>query len=134
MTSVAVTGSSGTTTVALNGTGVQGHAQLTVDPGALDFGTVPVGSPATRTLKVSNTGNLDVTITKAAPPTLPFVVNTPLPEGQVLTPGDDIEIQVTFAPTTAGDFTNKYLISSDDGGGAHTVAVTESGPRILTLN
>ena len=45
-----------------------GHAQLTITPTSIAFGTVPVGSSTTKALTVANTGNLNVTITKAAPP------------------------------------------------------------------
>ena len=114
----------GDATVAVKGTGVTGHAELSISPAGLSFGAVPVGMSVTQTLTVSNTGNLPVTVTKAAPPALPFVVNTPLPEGQVLNPEDTIEIQVTFAPTVAGTFNGLYVISSDDGNGAHNVPVS----------
>jgi hypothetical protein len=35
-----------------------------------------------------------------------------------------VRIQVTFAPTVAGTYNNLYVISSDDGNGAHNVPVT----------
>jgi hypothetical protein len=121
---ITVTGPDGAGTATLKGSGVTGSAQLTISPASLDFGTVPVGQSVTRTLTVSNSGNLDVTVTKAAPPNLPFVVNTPLPEGQVLGPDDTVQVQVTFSPSAAGTFTNQYVISSNDGHGAHNVPVT----------
>jgi hypothetical protein len=110
----------------LSGEAIVGVAQLSVTPASLSFGSVPVGLSATKTLTVSNTGNLAVTITKAAPPALPYVVNTPLPEGQVLTPGNTIQVQVTFSPSMPGTYNNVYTISSDDGHGAHAVPVTGS--------
>jgi len=58
-----------------------GQPKLTISPAGMNFGTVAVGSSTTQTLTVSNTGNLSLTISKAAPPALPFVGNTPLPEG-----------------------------------------------------
>jgi hypothetical protein len=121
---IGLTGPSGTATATLAGTAVTGVAQLSISPSGVDFGTIPVGASTTRQLVVSNTGNLNVTITKAAPPALPFVVNTPLPEGQVLSPGDEVVIQVVFAPSAAGTFNNLYIISSDDGHGAHNVPIT----------
>ncbi|OLB65855.1 MAG: hypothetical protein AUI10_05060 [Actinobacteria bacterium 13_2_20CM_2_72_6] len=121
---VSVSGPDGTGTATLKGSGVTGSANLVISPASLDFGTVPVGQSATRTLTVSNSGNLDVTVTKAAPPNLPFVVNTPLPEGQVLGPDDTVQVQVTFSPSAAGTYSNQYVISSNDGHGAHSVPVT----------
>ena len=84
---VSVTGPNGTGKVLLKANGVAGHAELVVAPTVLNFGTIPVGLTASETFTISNEGNLNVTITKAAPPTLPFLVDTPLPEGQVLAPG-----------------------------------------------
>jgi hypothetical protein len=115
--------------VPLAGTGVAGRAELAISPAGLHFGAVPVGLSATQTLTVSNIGNLTLTITKAAPPALPFVVNTPLPEGQTLAPGDSVQVKVTFAPTGAGSFDNTYVISSNDGNGAHPVPVTGTGVK-----
>jgi hypothetical protein len=129
--SVKISGPDGTGTAALDGSGVTGTAKLSISPTALDFGSVPVGLSATQTLTIANTGNLDVTITKAAPPALPFVVNTPLPEGLVLGPDDEVQVQVTFAPTVAGSYHNLYVISSDDGNGAHEVDVTGTATEPL---
>jgi hypothetical protein len=122
--SITVTGAQGTATVALTGTGAVGHAELSIAPASLSFGAVPVGRSTTKTLTVANSGNLPVTVTKAAPPALPFVVNTPLPEGLVLNPGDTAEVDVTFAPTVPDSYRNTYVISSDDGSGAHEIPVT----------
>lgn len=121
---VSLTGAHGTATVTLTGNGVTGHAQLTISPGSMPFGTVPVGGSATQTLTVANTGNLDVTITKAAPPALPFVVNTPLPEGSIIGPGNELTVKVTFAPTAIGSYSSAYSITANDGQGAHNISVT----------
>jgi hypothetical protein len=125
--SVSVTGPDGTGTVQLTANAVAGVKQLTITPPSLSFGSVQAGLTSTLTLTVANTGNLNVTITKAAPPTLPFVVHTPLGEGQVLAPQESDQIQVTFAPSTAGTYAGQYVISSDDGAGAHTVPVSGTG-------
>jgi hypothetical protein len=122
--SITVAGPDGSGTVQLTGQGATGTAKLSISPASLDFGSVAVGLSATMTLSVSNPGNLNVTITKAAPPALPFVVNTPLPEGLVLGPGQSVQVQVTFAPTVADTFNDLYVISSDDGNGAHNIPVT----------
>jgi hypothetical protein len=121
---ITVTGPDGAGTATLVANGITGRRELTITPAAMDFGAVDVGSSASEVLTVTNTGNLNVTITKAAPPALPFVVDTPLPEGQVLSPEESLEITVTFAPTVAGKVTGSYLVNSDDGNGQHTVALT----------
>lgn len=120
---ITVTSGQGSATATLTGHGVVGHSELSITPSSLSFGAVPVGQSATKKLTVENTGNLPVTVTKAAPPALPFVVGNPLPEGLVLNPGDSAQVEVTFAPTATGSYNNAYLISSDDGQGAHSIPV-----------
>ncbi|WP_211268854.1 choice-of-anchor D domain-containing protein [Actinoplanes subtropicus] len=120
---VTVTSSTGAVTVPVTGTAVAGAPQLTITPEDVDFGTVPVGTTVTKTFDIADTGNLLLTITKAAPPTAPFGVPTPIAEGQQLSPGDVIHQTVTFTPTTAGTATGTYLITGNDNTGAHTVTV-----------
>jgi Abnormal spindle-like microcephaly-assoc'd, ASPM-SPD-2-Hydin/PQQ-like domain len=122
--SIVITGPDGSGTVTLTGQAVTGYAELSMTPASLGFGSVPVGMTATRTLTVSNTGNLNVTITKAAPPALPYIVSTPLPEGQVLAPDESVQVDVTFAPNATGTFNSLYVITADDGSGPHNVSVS----------
>lgn len=125
--SFTVAGSTGSVTVQLAGTGVTGAAQLVTSPSTLAFGQVPVGQSVTKTFDISNTGNLALTITKAAPPAAPFSVSNPVSEGQVLNPGDVIHQAVTFGPTTVGAVTGTYEITADDGRGPQNVTLTASG-------
>ncbi|HEY1486940.1 MAG TPA: choice-of-anchor D domain-containing protein [Micromonosporaceae bacterium] len=125
-----VAGPDGTGTATLTANGVTGHKQLSITPASIPFGTVPVGASTTKVLTVANTGNLNVTITKAAPPGPPFVVHTPIPEGQVLTPGDSLQVPVTYAPTATGAAKGSYLINADDGNGQRTIALTGTGAKV----
>ncbi|MGW7385845.1 choice-of-anchor D domain-containing protein [Streptomyces sp. NPDC054794] len=124
---LSVTGQNGTATVNLTGTAVVGQARLTVTPTSTDFGQVPVGQSVTRTFDISNTGNIPLTITKAAPPTAPFQVSNPLSEGQVIGPEDVVHQAVTFSPTSAGAATGTYLLTSDDGRGPQNETLTGTG-------
>ncbi|WP_051969321.1 choice-of-anchor D domain-containing protein [Kitasatospora azatica] len=120
-----VTGADGlSVTVPLTGSAVVGAPHLTISPTSVDFGEVPVGGSATRTFDLSNTGNLALTITKAAPPTPPFAVPNPVAEGQQINPGDVIHQAITLAPTATGSASGQYLITGNDGQGAQTVRFT----------
>ncbi|MFH8733531.1 MULTISPECIES: choice-of-anchor D domain-containing protein [unclassified Streptomyces] len=125
--SLSVTSTSGTTTVQLNGTAVTGQAHLTVTPASTDFGSVAVGKSVTKTFDISNTGNIPLTVTKAAPPTAPFQVTNPLSEGQVIGPEDVIHQAVTFSPTAVGAASGVYQLTSDDGRGPQNEALTGMG-------
>ncbi|GIJ46459.1 hypothetical protein Val02_33450 [Virgisporangium aliadipatigenens] len=117
----------GAATVPLNGRGVTGNPELTVSPGSLSFGEVPLGAAATRTLRFTNTGNINLTITKAGAPTAPFVVDSPLPEGTVISPDQYVEVQIRFQPGSLGNVTGDYLITADDGHGPRHISMSGTG-------
>jgi hypothetical protein len=94
---------------------------------SLSFGNVPVGKTATQTFTISNTGNINLTVTKAAPPTAPFAATNPIPEGQQLAPGESYTVSITFAPTTVQSYAGAYEVSTDTGQGAMYVNMTGSG-------
>jgi hypothetical protein len=121
---IAVTGPDGTATVTLTATAVAGTGQVTVTPMSLSFGQVTVGKTVSKTFTVSDTGNLPLTITKAASPAAPFIVPSPISEGLAMSPGTSLTTTVTFTPTAAGSFSDNYEVSTDTGQGAMEVALT----------
>jgi hypothetical protein len=122
--SITVTGPDGAGEVQLSASGVVGYSNLDIEPKAIHFAPIPVGLSETQVFTITNTGNLRLTITKAAPPALPFVVYTPLPEGQVVNPGDTMWIVVAYTPTAPGAANLFYTINADDRHGPHEVPVT----------
>ena len=126
---VVVRSATGSVTIPVTGRGVDGAPRLTLTPTEVDFGDVEVGGSATRVFDIANAGNLLLTLSKAAPPTAPFLVPDPVAEGQQIEPGDDdaIHQSVTFHPTATGTFSGTYLITGNDGQGAQEVAFTGYG-------
>ncbi|WP_370099181.1 choice-of-anchor D domain-containing protein [Streptacidiphilus sp. MAP12-20] len=122
--SLSVVGPDGSATVSLSGSAVQGASHLTITPTGTDYGTVPVGTSKTLTFDISNTGNIPLTITKAAAPAAPFLAGNPISEGQQLQPGDVVHQAVTFSPTSTGVFNGVYQITSDDGSGPQPESLT----------
>ena len=118
--SLSITSTSGTLTIPISGTSVAGQGMLVFSPPTLDFGSVPVGGSRTLTFAISNTGNVPVTVTKAAPPTGDFSSATPLPEGSTIGAGLTVTQSVTFTPTSATQETAAYEITGDTGQGAMT--------------
>ena len=125
--SLVVTSSAGSVTVPLTGAAVAGASQLTITPNPVAFGSVAVGQTATQTFDIANTGNIALTITKAAPPVGLFNTSAPISEGQKLAPGDIIQQTVTFSPTAVGAQSAVYSITGDDGRGAVAVQLTGTG-------
>ena len=122
--SVKLTGSTGAVTVALTGTSVSGAPRLTIAPSPLAFGATLLGTTASSTFTISNSGNTSLTITKAAPPVGEFNTTTPVAEGQQIVPGDTVQQKITYTPTGAGADESAYLITGDDGQGAQNEPIT----------
>ncbi|GIG00782.1 choice-of-anchor D domain-containing protein [Catellatospora citrea] len=125
--SLTVTSNAGAVTVPISGTAVTGAPHLTITPNPVAFGSVPVGQTATHTFDIANTGNITLTLTKAAPPVGAFNTTTPVSEGQQLSPGDVIHQTVTFTPSAVGAQSAVYSITGDDGQGAIAVQLTGTG-------
>ncbi|MHA6764010.1 choice-of-anchor D domain-containing protein [Streptacidiphilus sp. PAMC 29251] len=130
--SLSVTSNAGAVTVPLAGTAVTGAAHLSITPNPLDFGSVGLGQSATKTFTISNTGNITLTLTKAAPPVGAFNTSTPVSEGQQLSPGDSITQTITFTPTALGAASAQYSITGDDGQGAILEKLTGTGVTATT--
>ncbi|MDX6201629.1 MAG: hypothetical protein QOJ83_1129 [Frankiales bacterium] len=125
--SLGVASSAGNVTVPLTGSAVTGSAHLSITPNPLDFGSVVVGQSKTQTFTIANTGNIQLTLTKAAPPAGQFTTATPVSEGQTIAPGDSMVQSITFKPTVAGAITEQYSITGDDGQGAILEKFTGTG-------
>ena len=131
--SLSVNSGAGGVVVPISGSAVTGSAHLTITPNPLNYGAVQVGKSVAQSFQITNTGNIELTITKAAPPVGAFNTTTPISEGQQLEPGDVIQQSVTFSPTSTGAATGTYLITGDDGQGAIPVQLTGTGVADPTL-
>ena len=93
----------------------------------MTFGSVPLGSQATATIDISNTGNLLATVTSAGPPAVPFGAPDPVTAGLPVNPGYDLEVPVTFTPASVGAVSGSYRLSWTDAAGAHSLTVPVTG-------
>lgn len=82
----------------------------------LAFGVVPVGQSATKIMQIFNVGSSDLhisSITRAAgSPDFSIVSGPQTPV--TVTPGEEIDYTVQFAPSASGDETATFQINSDD--------------------
>ncbi|MDT4920878.1 MAG: hypothetical protein QOI15_1780, partial [Pseudonocardiales bacterium] len=115
--------STGSLLVPLQGLGTEGTPLMSVNP-SMSFGNVDPGSVLGLPLVVTNVGTATMTITKAAVPAAPFVVATPLSEGQTLDPDESITVSVQVAPRNGLPIHGRYSITADDGHGAVNVVLT----------
>jgi Abnormal spindle-like microcephaly-assoc'd, ASPM-SPD-2-Hydin/PQQ-like domain len=121
------TGSPGSVSVGLSASaGTPGD--LVFSSQAIDFGSTPVGSTATKSFTITNAGGTAVTIEKSKPPFgSAFTATTSLPEGTSLAPGQTVTETVRFSPTAIGGASGVWPITGNDTTGAHQVQFTGTG-------
>jgi hypothetical protein len=113
--------------VGLSGSaGLAGALKITSESNEL--GPVEVGSSASRSFTVTNTGGTTVTITKSKPPSGgAFAASTALPEGTTLAPGASVTETVVFTPTAPGYASAGWALNGDDTSGLHELTFTGTG-------
>jgi hypothetical protein len=127
--SLTIDGSTGNVTVSLAGNAVAGDSAMTASPAAVNFGSVPLGQQAAITVGITNTGNLPATVASPSLPDAPFGTPAPVSAGLPLNPDYDLQIPVTFTPSSIGSVSWTYKFTWTDAQGTHvlTVPVTGSG-------
>lgn len=110
----------GPATVSLGGSATASPSpQLTVNPTAVYFGSVPLNTASTQSVTLTSTGSGPVTITSATVTGDGFSVSGakfPL----TLNPNQSQTLQVQFDPSATGDLSGNLTLSSNSSGGATT--------------
>jgi hypothetical protein len=122
-----INGSTGNVTVSLTGNAVAGDSSMTASPGTVDFGSVPLGQRSTVAVQISNTGNLPATVTSVSSPDSPFGSLATVSAGLPVNPGYDVEVPLTFTPTTLGSVSWSYQLTWTDAQGSHAITVPVTG-------
>ena len=92
-----------------------GSPEITVFPTSIDFGNLPAGSNADRSVTVLNNGMTDLVLGAITEPSAPFRRNGgDCASGLVLSPGESCSVVLGFAPTAAGSFTSSLTVRSND--------------------
>ena len=119
--------SGGDEAVGLSGSaGAPGVLSITSE--ANEYGSVLVGSSASKTFTVANVGGTSVEITKSKPPAGgEFAATTSLSEGSTIKPGESRGETVVFSPTVAGEATGAWAITGTDTTGPHEVGFSGVG-------
>lgn len=122
---------SSTPTVQVNvsgaGQAVVGTAHISVSPTSLALGTVAVGSTASQTTVVSNTGTADLTVSSVSRCSGTSTEFTASPAGSFIVAGGGSQtVTVTYAPVDATTDAGCFQIANDDASSG-TVQVSVSG-------
>jgi len=114
------------TLVSLSGTGVAQVIQLTPNPTSASFGSIAVDGSGTQSLVVSNTGNVNLSISSITTSGTGFSGNgitLPL----TLTPGQSSTYTAKFAPTLAGNASGQISFVSNASNSPTLVPLTGTG-------
>jgi hypothetical protein len=117
-------------TVSLTGTGLAPVSKFTAAPGAVHFGSVPVGRTATKMVEVINAGNQPSVMGRTGLPGGPFGAPLRAPTGLPLNQGYNLELPVTFHPAKAGAFHGVYKLTWTDRLGTHSLNVPVTGTGV----
>ena len=123
--SLNVTTGAGTVQFPLTGTGQRRSAHLSISRNLLDFGGLPVGGDATQSFTLTNDGGKLLTFSSITLPGPPFAVTGAPRPGDTLAAGAQITVNVDFAPTTTGSFSDQ-IDAQAGGAGGGTVGLTGS--------
>jgi fibronectin type 3 domain-containing protein len=105
---------------------------LLITPLAVNYGSVATGTASVMTFVLKNTGGTDLTITKSKPPALgQFTATTTLAEGSVLTAGASVTESVTFSSSSAGSFSDVWVITGNDSNGTQNVTFNATAVSAL---
>ena len=102
-----------------------GQKELTASAAAVDFEDVAVGSAGKKELVLTNSGNRDLRISGITASGAGFSVSGATAVN--LSPGQNVSVNVSFAPKSAGRQTGSLKVASAEGESLVTIPLTASG-------
>jgi Abnormal spindle-like microcephaly-assoc'd, ASPM-SPD-2-Hydin len=120
--------------ISLSGTGTQ--PGLSISPASLSFGNVTVGQSSSQAVTLTNTGNSNLMISQATVSGAGFSTSG-LTLPATLSSGQNISMNVQFAPTVAGGATGSIILTDTAPNSPQTISLAGSGVAsnaTLTLN
>jgi hypothetical protein len=123
--SIASNAQNSSTAVSLSGTGVASSYAMSLSPANVTFGNVNVGSSATQSVTLSNTGNSGITISQISASGNGISVSG-LAAGSTIAPSQNVALSLTYKPTASGASTGSLSVTNSQGGSV-SEAVTGTG-------
>jgi hypothetical protein len=105
----------GTFTFSLTGTGQAQDAVLTASPPIVSFGGAVVGDSQASVVSFGNGGGQPLTIDSVTLPGAPFSVDSAPQAGDVIAPGQTVNVTVHYQPTAVGDFNDDLTLETTAG-------------------
>ncbi len=132
--SLTIGSDSGTFVVSLSGSGEVNGPSLTSTTSGISFGGIATGDQSSDTVGFVNDGSQPLTVSEVDVPEQPFGVSGAPEQGAVLQPGDEVVVNVTFAPTVNGSYSSSLEVDSD--GGDVEVAITGNStpPPVMSIS
>jgi len=132
--SVAFKPAAGGSNTAAGGSGTSpsgGQGQLSANTLTLNFGNVNVGSNTSQTVTLSDSGTANVTISNVS------ILGAGIGAsgvyvGLVLTPGQQVPLNVTFAPTSTVGVSGSIKVTSNAANSPMSIAVSGAGLQLLS--
>lgn len=122
-TTTTQTQTSGTPTVTAQG-------KLSLNQTSFNFGTVNISSSSTQTFSVTNSGNANVTISNVSVSGAGFNASG-VPTGTVITPGQSITLNVSFAPASTSTVTGGVTLTSNASNPSAAITLSGSGKQMI---
>ncbi|MEI6072312.1 MAG: leucine-rich repeat protein, partial [Verrucomicrobiae bacterium] len=118
----------GTNTAAISGDGAPVPTRVIVLSGNLTFGSAMMYSQITSTMKISNTGNTELTITDISYP-VGFSGNW---TSGTIAANSSRDVTVSFSPTAVQQYNGTISVNSDSTSGTGTISASGQGAIPLT--
>jgi centrosomal CEP192-like protein/ASPM-SPD-2-Hydin domain-containing protein len=112
--------------------GAPSPATISVSPGSVNFGSVPMGSTASQSVTITNAGGSTLTVTQASTTASGFAltgISLPLSVGA----GRQSNFNIVFSPKTAGTVSGSVSILSDASNSPSVVSVSGAGMAATAL-
>ncbi len=126
--------SQGTLSFSLQGTGQSAAAKIEASPTIVQFGGTAIGGKVSAAATFRNVGGAPLTIESATAPSAPFSVAELPPKGTTLEPGQALNVQVAFEPTSEGNFSGELTLQTSAGPASVGLSGSAGTPGVLKLS
>ena len=126
-------GTSGNSIVSLTGSGEVDGPNLASTTNGISFGGIAPGNQSSESVGFADNGSQPLTISAVDMPDAPFSVSGAPAVGSQLEPGNEVWLNVTFAPTVVGSPASSLELDSTGGDVVVALTGTSISPGVLSI-